>query len=170
MTPKLHKTLKVSSETHYRIRFLAAQRGVSMAALLEDMVTVEDKLRFTSLGADYADKFVENLGNRAENLLSRKFIEFLCGKETQMEVGSIEGITAEDIVDHLRQTGWRVTDSQNLCWEVWEGASDYAGKPLEIVLPKNRQAPDMALYIKTALNTMAQHYRENPAQSCLKTF
>lgn len=38
MTPKLSKTLKVSPETQYHLKLLAAQRCVSMAQLVENLV------------------------------------------------------------------------------------------------------------------------------------
>ncbi len=37
MTPRLHKTLKVSAETHHAIKLLAAQNDVSMAWMVENM-------------------------------------------------------------------------------------------------------------------------------------
>ena len=36
--PTLHKTLKVSADTHHAIKLLAAQRGVSMAQLLDNLI------------------------------------------------------------------------------------------------------------------------------------
>jgi hypothetical protein len=42
MTPTLHKTLKVSVETHHALKLLAAQTDVSMAHLVHDLAMERD--------------------------------------------------------------------------------------------------------------------------------
>ncbi len=42
MKPNLHKTLKVSAETHHVLKLLAAQTDVSMAALVHDLAMERD--------------------------------------------------------------------------------------------------------------------------------
>ena len=60
----------------------------------------------------------------------------------------------EYIVSYLKSEGWKlVTDNER--WYVFEGCEDSDGDAFEIILSRNNQTPDYALYIQQAVDILA---------------
>ena len=60
----------------------------------------------------------------------------------------------DSLVSFLQLRGWELVDGNDR-WYVFLGYEDAQGSPLEIVLPKNPDAPDYGIYVKTAVDLLS---------------
>ena len=67
----------------------------------------------------------------------------------------LRGLRFENLIAYLELTDWKFSETSNERWLVFEGASDIEGKPLEIVLPRDSSAPDLKIYLASAVNLLS---------------
>ncbi len=68
----------------------------------------------------------------------------------------LDDFNSKNLIEYLELTGWHLSHASNSKWQIFEGASDFYGKPLDIVLPKNLNAPDTNQYISNAINMLSE--------------
>jgi hypothetical protein len=74
----------------------------------------------------------------------------------------LEDLSPDTFVKYLDLTGWKLSTSSNKKWMIFEGASDYYGNPLEIVIPQDSEAPDISTYISNAVNLLSALHQTDP--------
>lgn len=74
----------------------------------------------------------------------------------------LQNFNYKSLVEYLELTGWQLSPSSNQKWKVFEGAPDYYGEPLEIVLPQNIHTPDVMHYLAKATNILSALTDEDP--------
>ena len=74
----------------------------------------------------------------------------------------LRGLHFENLISYLELTGWKLAETSNDRWLVFEGASDIEGEPLEIVLPRDSSAPDLKIYLATAVNLLSAVTEDSP--------
>lgn len=67
----------------------------------------------------------------------------------------VQTLRIADLVAYLEGTGWQRVRGTNGRWMVFQRALDNTDEPLEIVLPHNTEAPDLPLYLASAVNTLS---------------
>ena len=68
----------------------------------------------------------------------------------------LKTLQVDDFTQYLPLAGWQQVDPENSKWYVFQGANDIDGHPLEIVLPRNPEAPDLSRYLENAVNLLAE--------------
>ena len=74
----------------------------------------------------------------------------------------VSALQAQDVITYLQLTGWRLIDESNDRWFVFHGERDVSGNPLEIVIPKDFDVPDLPAYLEQAINILSVLDNEHP--------
>ena len=67
----------------------------------------------------------------------------------------------EQITSYLKYEGWQLAN-ENAQWRLFQGIEDIQGKPIELALYKDTEAPDFALSVYHSLKTLASLKKKTP--------
>ena len=70
-------------------------------------------------------------------------------------------VSLQQITSYLRFEGWKLAN-ENSQWYLFHGHEDFEGRPFEIALYKDTEAPDFPLSVYHSLNTLASLNKKTP--------
>ena len=74
---------------------------------------------------------------------------------------ALYALPIDHITSYLLHSGWQIANSNERC-VVFEGYEDADGKPFEIVLPLNVDAPDYPVYVEHTVRILSALTDKSP--------
>lgn len=76
----------------------------------------------------------------------------------------LESLQYDDLLSYLENIDCERYDTENQKWIVFQCSHDIYGKPIEIVIPQNRNVSDINVHLMNAVNILSAVYDKSPEE------
>lgn len=76
----------------------------------------------------------------------------------------LQNLNIQNLIEYINLTGWQSVTPPSDYWQVFHGAEDINGDPLEIVFPQNLHVRDINIYVASAINLLSALSNTSPPE------